>query len=118
MNDRTTRVARCARWGLGSLAVLAGAAIGQQQNTQDWNSSSSSNQQSTWSSSQQGDWKRADFIPQLSSVPFVLLEKDSDSGKSVCLAIDHGQVVSAQIDGQDTSLDRVQMKGSKLTHPV
>jgi len=115
MNSRTARVARCARWGIGSLAVCAGAAVAQQSGNQDWNSpSNQSNQQSTWSSTNQQDWKRADYIPQLSSVPFVLLTKDTDTGKTVTLAIDHGQVTAAQVDGQDATLDRVQMKGDKI----
>jgi len=91
--------------GALALALLAGTAMGQQQ---DQDSKYKSDQ------SYQSQQNQGTFVPALRSADLTIVQKDTEQGKTCTCVFDHGQLVSCQIDGQDVSLDRVQVKSDKV----
>src|SRR3954471_17506179 len=101
MNGRTKMLSM----GAMALALAAGTATAQQQDQNQMYKSDQSWQQSQNQSGQ------GTFVSQLRSADLTILQKDTTDGKTCVCILDHGQLVSCQIDGQDVSLDRVQLKG-------
>lgn len=96
-------------WGISGMcaALLAGTALAQS------GQSGSSMTMSTGSDMGTGEWRRADFIPQLSGIDGIL-QKESADGKTVTIMVNNGRVVGCEMDGKRLPLECVQVKGDQI----
>jgi hypothetical protein len=108
-SDRSRRVRRCYWWGFGAVLAAAAGATAQQSNSN--NQTYQPNQSGAQTGQQQG-WRQADHIPQLAHGTVVLVKEENN--KTTQITVQDGRVVSAEIDGQFASADKVQMQGNRL----
>lgn len=113
--DRSRRVSRCYLWGFGAaLAAAAGAAAQQNQQDQQRDQGMQQQNQATQQGQQdQQSWRPADRIQQLSNVDLAVLSKE-ENNRTTQITVQNGRVVSAEIDGQYTSPDKVQVQGNRI----